>query len=155
MNVTETAEVLTLMLNAWPSAKVNEGTPKIWAEMLIGVDPRDGAAAAKGLMGSSKFFPSIAEFKEAARAEQRARAGDDRVIEHRKQLANPERGQEDEQPTTHRTRAEQIAYNREWIAEFKRRPSSVPSVEGFKTLGESLGAMLDTARSHEAQGETG
>lgn len=73
MNTQEIAATLAMFSAAYPGAPVTEQTSLVWAENLIGVEPADGLAAARSLIRSSKFFPSIAEFVEQARAEKRAR----------------------------------------------------------------------------------
>lgn len=139
MTGNEVLALLAYMSAAWPSVEVTEDTARVWTEHLAKIDGNDALAAANVLINESKWFPSIAEFRDAARAQARFRGGEERAIEHRKQLANPERGQE--QPSVHRSRAEQIEHNRQWIAEFKDRTSLsrrlAPGLQETKARGET------------------
>jgi hypothetical protein len=60
---------------AWPRTDMTQETAVLWAAALEDLHPDDGAAAAGKLMTTSKFMPSIAEFREAANTERRTREG--------------------------------------------------------------------------------
>lgn len=51
---------------AWPNAKVDERTPQVWIEQLEPIDADDGREAAKRLVRSCQWFPSVAEFLDVA-----------------------------------------------------------------------------------------
>lgn len=55
-----------IMLLVFPNFKAKEGTPDIYAEMLKDIDFEALESAAKKLMSSSIFFPTIAEWRTAA-----------------------------------------------------------------------------------------
>lgn len=75
MNEREVATVLGIFHAAFPAAQITEQTPMVWASKLAGIDLRDGMAAADSLIGTAKFFPSLAEFLESVRSEVRIRTG--------------------------------------------------------------------------------
>lgn len=75
MNPLETAAAVAYMQSCWPSATVSEDMTAVWAEQLTRVDPEDGLAAARTLMRSSKWFPSLSEFLDQTRVEARRRTG--------------------------------------------------------------------------------
>lgn len=80
MNETEVAELFAYFGTAWPEAKVNPGQIKVWAGQLANVDPMDGETAANELVGSLKWFPSIAEFRSAAAGALRRREASQRGL---------------------------------------------------------------------------
>lgn len=90
MNVQETAGLLAYFANAWPNTTVTPEQAEIWASQLIGVDPDDGREAARSLVGSSEWFPTVAAFREAVNAVARRRQLERRAIESGP-LANPQR----------------------------------------------------------------
>lgn len=72
MSPEEIQGVLAYMLSAWPSAKVDDATPLVWAEHLLDVSYEAGMRAAKRLVKESQWFPSISDFLECARLERLA-----------------------------------------------------------------------------------
>ncbi|HEX9995295.1 MAG TPA: hypothetical protein VGB14_20400, partial [Acidimicrobiales bacterium] len=58
---------------AWPQEKFHDRTPDVWADALRNVDPDDGLAAARLLVRSDNWFPSVARFLETANALARQR----------------------------------------------------------------------------------
>lgn len=67
MTLNETAAVLALMSAAWPNVEIPEHTISVWADELGGLHPDDALQAAHLLIRTSKWFPSISEFLDAAR----------------------------------------------------------------------------------------
>lgn len=67
MTKNEAATILGYFAAAYPNATVTEETAYVWGDMLREIDPLDGLEAARRLMKSSKFFPSVAEFLEAVK----------------------------------------------------------------------------------------
>lgn len=72
MNAQDTAAILALFGAAYPNANVSEPTALVWAENLIGVDPDVGLEAARTLIRTTKWFPSVSEFIEHVGAAKRA-----------------------------------------------------------------------------------
>ena len=73
MTPKETTALLAYFASAWPNAAISDAQTELWLEQLQHVDAGDGRAAAKTLVGRSKWFPSIAEFLETTAAARRAR----------------------------------------------------------------------------------
>lgn len=130
MNLKETVTVLAVMSTAWPSAKLQENTAEVWTDLVADVHPDDGLAAARSLGQSSKFFPSVSEFREAAALAKRTRTEEVTV-------ALP-RGGRTEAEREHARKC--LAEARRLIRENAWKPAR--PVKGFKTLGESMGEML-------------
>lgn len=74
MNRQEAAAVLGLMAAAWPNHEMPSETALVWADMLGDIDPDDGLAAARQVIQTSEWFPTINTFREAAQAVARKRA---------------------------------------------------------------------------------
>ena len=91
MNVQETAGLLAYFANAWPNAQVTPEQAEIWASQLIGVDPDDGREAAKALVASSEWFPTVAAFRDAVNAVTRRRQMERRALESAETPADPQR----------------------------------------------------------------
>lgn len=73
MNVHEVAGLLAYFGSAWPKMELPDDTADIWARELEDVNVDVARAAAKRLVRSSTFFPSIAEFFEACKHEAQQR----------------------------------------------------------------------------------
>lgn len=119
MKPTETAAILAMFASSYPAATVTEQTATVWADLLEDVNPDDGLAAAKALIKSSKFFPSIAEFREASRSARRIRTGNPNGVEPQPAL----------QPSEDDRRIPTREEVRSLVAETKRqlgRPGPVP-----------------------------
>lgn len=69
MNVHEVAGLLSYFGSAWPKTEIPDDTADVWAMELEDVNIDVGRAAAKLLVRSSTFMPSIAEFLDACRTE--------------------------------------------------------------------------------------
>lgn len=67
MNVHEVAGLLAYFGSAWPSKELPDDTADVWAMELVDVNPDYGREAAKNLVRSLTFFPSIAEFLDECR----------------------------------------------------------------------------------------
>lgn len=67
MNIHETAGLLAYFGSAWPRMELPDDTADIWARELADTNADDARDAAKNLVRSSKFFPSIAEFLDECR----------------------------------------------------------------------------------------
>lgn len=137
MTGNETLALLAYMSAAWPSVEVTEDTARVWSQHLEKIDGNDALAAADVLINESKWFPSIAEFREQVlRAAKRRRE-----VEY---LDDPKNAL----PSGGRTEAEKeharkcLAEARRLVAQNAWKPAR--KVEGFKTLGESLGAVLES-----------
>lgn len=66
MNRNETADVLEMFVAAWPQMQPTTRAAELWAEMLEDVETTEGLAAAKRLIRTRKYPPSIAEFLDEA-----------------------------------------------------------------------------------------
>lgn len=75
MTKTEAMKLVAILMGAFPHNKATEATAGIYEELLLDLD----AAAAKGavlrLIATSKFFPSIAEIREASQPAEERRLG--------------------------------------------------------------------------------
>ena len=77
MNTDEATAVLAALASAWPNQDLSEPTVEVWRSFLDEIDADDGVAAAREVIGSERFFPSIARFREAATAARHARRNHD------------------------------------------------------------------------------
>lgn len=66
MTTVEAAELVAVLLGAYPSARVNEQTCKIYESMLKDLDRDSAARAVSRLLATSKFLPAIAEIRAEA-----------------------------------------------------------------------------------------
>lgn len=71
MNVRETAEVLGYLASAWPRYELTEETVKVWVDQFSHVDFEVAQRAAKALVASDEWFPSVARFRELVSVELR------------------------------------------------------------------------------------
>ena len=63
----DATRLMAQMLTVWPNADLPEATVAYWLELLHHLPLEVGAAAVESCAGSCRFFPSIAEFQQAAR----------------------------------------------------------------------------------------
>lgn len=110
MNAQEIAAVLGMFQAAYPNAVITEQTAFIWARELVGVDRRDGEEAARTLVRTLKFPPSLAEFIEAEQSACRVRTGNQEGIA-------PAKGELE--PAEHFTNAEREANVAKLVARSK------------------------------------
>lgn len=68
MKRAEAAEVVLMLLAAYPNAKLNPGTSAVYETMLGDLDAATARAAVQGLIATSRFLPTISEIREAALA---------------------------------------------------------------------------------------
>lgn len=79
MTKVQAAQIFRLMVAAWPNAKTTEATPEVYAMGLADIDFEVGRRAVEKLIMTSKWMPSIADFRDACVATQvgnRRAAGD-------------------------------------------------------------------------------
>lgn len=62
----ESAELVMLLLGAYPQAKTTDSTSKIYETMLSDLDATLAKAAVQKLIASSKWMPTVAEIRAAA-----------------------------------------------------------------------------------------
>lgn len=74
MNVHEAAAVLAYMGSAWPKWDMTDDNADVWATELAGCHVDVAREAARNLIQTSKFAPSIAEFLEECRRIRTARS---------------------------------------------------------------------------------
>ena len=65
MKRSEAAELVMLLLGAFPNAKTSQSTSKIYEEMLSDLDAGHARAAVQKLIASSKWMPTVAEIRGA------------------------------------------------------------------------------------------
>lgn len=65
MKGSEIAKVVGLLVAAFPAAQPDEKTTRVYMEMLCDLPFEPSLRAVKRLLSSSRFFPSIAEIREA------------------------------------------------------------------------------------------
>jgi hypothetical protein len=70
----ECAAVLGYLSAAFPQVTVAPQTVAVWADQVGGQEGVDAHAAARRVVRSNKWFPSIAEFLEACRLERELRS---------------------------------------------------------------------------------
>jgi hypothetical protein len=71
MNLRETAEVLAYFSAAYPKYELFEETVAVWADQFDQTDFAVAKAAAKKLVATDQFFPSVARFREVLGVELR------------------------------------------------------------------------------------
>jgi hypothetical protein len=69
----ESAEVVMMLLAAYPHAKATPGTSRVYETMLSDLDVTSARAAAQKLIAESKFMPTVAEIREEAMAIEQAK----------------------------------------------------------------------------------
>lgn len=65
MKHSEAAELVLMMLAAFPNAKATEATNQVYEKMLVDIDVTVARRAVHKLIATSKWFPSVAEIREA------------------------------------------------------------------------------------------
>ncbi len=60
MTITEFRIIWRRMLQAWPGAKIEPGTPEVYARQLVAFEPGEVLAAVEALQTESEWLPSIA-----------------------------------------------------------------------------------------------
>jgi len=65
MKHSEAAELVLMMLAAFPSAKVTDSTSQVYEGMLADIDVAVARRAVHKLIATSKWFPTVAEIREA------------------------------------------------------------------------------------------
>jgi hypothetical protein len=73
VNQRNATAVLGVLSAAWPNQDVSEQTATVWMEMLDAVEVEDAMTAARKLVRTSHWFPSIAQFLNETHAEEHAR----------------------------------------------------------------------------------
>lgn len=73
MNRRDVAAVLGILTAAWPNQTLPEQTVAVWMDMLADLDPADAQQAARTLVKTEQWFPSIARFRNEAQAAAHAR----------------------------------------------------------------------------------
>ena len=66
MSIETVSEVLSLLFDAYPRAEVNEGTNKVYLMTLQDIEPLILKAAVLKHITECKWFPTVAELREAA-----------------------------------------------------------------------------------------
>lgn len=66
MKPSEAAELVMLLLGAYPNAKTSVSTSKVYETMLGDLDATTARAAVQRLIGLSKWMPTVAEIRSAA-----------------------------------------------------------------------------------------
>ena len=66
MTKTEASKLLKMLINAYPTFPATEETQELYIRMLADIPAAAGFAATLQLLAQSKFFPTIAELREAA-----------------------------------------------------------------------------------------
>lgn len=74
MKPSEAAELVMMLLGAYPNAKSTAATGHVFESMLADLDVRTAREAVKRLIATSKFMPSVAEIREECAAIDRAKA---------------------------------------------------------------------------------
>lgn len=74
MRASEAAELVLMMMAAYPNAKTTDSTSQVYEVMLADLDVRTAREAVKRLIATSKFMPSVAEIREECAAIDRAKA---------------------------------------------------------------------------------
>lgn len=69
MKKSEAAELVMMLMGAFPNARTNESTSQVYEAMLLDLDVAVARQAATRLIATSKFLPSIAEIREATTAQ--------------------------------------------------------------------------------------
>lgn len=69
MKKSEAAEIVHMLMKAYPASKADDGTSRIYETMLVDLDANRAMAAIKRLLSTCKFLPTIAEIREAAAAQ--------------------------------------------------------------------------------------
>lgn len=133
MNPQETTAVLGVMVAAWPTTEITAETTAVWVNELEKTHPDDALQAARSLIRSQKWFPAISEFLEAVKAPARAR------IEAENEARSLPSGGRSEADKEHVRKC--LAEARAAVA---ANAGKARRVEGFTTVGESLGQMLDS-----------
>jgi hypothetical protein len=77
----QTRQLLRLLTAAWPREPLSDETAALWSAALAAIDHSDAMGAAGQLIAESKYFPSMAEFREHVTATRRARQHH-QAIEH-------------------------------------------------------------------------
>lgn len=68
MKRSEAAELVMMLMGAFPSGKTNESTSRLYEEMLADLDVTRARRAVTKLIRTAKFLPSISEIREEAGA---------------------------------------------------------------------------------------
>ena len=76
MNLRETAEVLGYLAAAFPKHEMFEETVTVWSDQFLNTDFEAAQRAAKNVVSSDQWFPSVARFREVLAAEVRFRVED-------------------------------------------------------------------------------
>lgn len=69
MKKSEAAELVMMLLAAYPQARATDQTAQVYEQMLADLDAATARRAVHRLLASSKFMPSIAEIREACAAQ--------------------------------------------------------------------------------------
>lgn len=69
MTRAEAAEVVFMLFAAYPTAKPDERTFRIYGELLLDVDAKTARAATHRLIATSRFVPTISELRAACHAQ--------------------------------------------------------------------------------------
>lgn len=139
MNKQEAAKVLAVLSSAYTHT-VTEQEAEVWYGVVLEhCDPMVAGMAAERLIAEDQFWPTPARFNETRKAIERGREPAVKAL-----------------PQPGRTEAEKeharkcLAEARRLIKENAWKPNR--PVKGFKTLGESLGEMLDRVAVEPADG---
>lgn len=73
MKRSESAELVMLILGAYPNAKTTSGTSGVYESLLADLDAKAARQAVQQLIATSRFMPTIAEIREATAALVQAR----------------------------------------------------------------------------------
>lgn len=65
MKPSEAAELVAVLMAAYPSAKSTPRTSEVYERMLMDLDVRAANAAVERLLATSRFMPTVAEIREA------------------------------------------------------------------------------------------
>lgn len=71
MNADEADRVLASLSAAWPTMDISAATAMTWYDHLADIPVECGAEAARQIVASDRWFPSLARFREVALAERR------------------------------------------------------------------------------------
>lgn len=66
MKRSESAEIVTMLLGAYPNARTSSCTSQVYETMLADLDVETARAAVTKLIATSKWMPTVAEVREAA-----------------------------------------------------------------------------------------
>jgi len=66
MKLSESAKLVAVLQAAYPTKELSEESIRLYAEMLSDLDPREAGNAVKRIIATSRFFPTVAEIREAA-----------------------------------------------------------------------------------------